>query len=101
MTDPIRLRLAKDPNKSRITNGSGFLPGIDGRSAWVRRARDLVAEHISDLGGLDGVSAAERSITRRVAVLTVELEHLEARFATVGHASPDDLDLYQRTAKSL
>ena len=40
-------------------------------------------------------------ITRRVAVLSVELEHLEARFAAAGSASAVDLDLYQRTANSL
>ena len=91
----------KHPGRSRITNGSSFLPGIDGRSAWIRRAKDLIGEHLSDLGGPDIASAAERSITRRVAVLSVELEHLEARFATAGAASAEDLDLYQRTANSL
>ena len=48
--------------RSRITNGSALLPGVDGRSAWVRRARDLIREHLADLGGFDNVSAAERSI---------------------------------------
>ena len=97
-----RLRVRPDKaGKSRITNGSAFLPGIDGRSAWIRRAKDLIAEHLSDLGGPDNTSAAERSITRRVAVLSVELEHLEARFATAGEASAEDLDLYQRTSNSL
>jgi hypothetical protein len=91
----------KHPGRSRITNGSAFLPGIDGRSAWIRRAKDLIGEHLSDLGGPHNASAAERSITRRVAVLSVELEHLEARFATAGSASAEDLDLYQRTANSL
>jgi hypothetical protein len=96
-----RVRPAKSAGKSRITNGTAFLPGIDGRSAWIRRAKDLISEHVADLGGLENTSAAERSITRRVAVLSVELENLEARFATAGAASPDDLDLYQRTANSL
>ena len=91
----------KHPGKSRITNGSAFLPGIDGRSAWIRRAKDLISEHLADLGGPDNTSAAERSITRRCAVLSVELENLEARFATAGAASAEDLDLYQRTANSL
>src|SRR5262245_2792713 len=91
----------KNAQRSSITNGSKLLAGIDGRSAWVRRAKDLIAEHLSDLGGPDNTSAAERSITRRVAVLSVELEHLEARFATAGSASAEDLDLYQRTANSL
>ena len=96
-----KVDIVKHPGRSRITNGSAFLPGIDGRSAWIRRAKDLIAEHVADLGGPDNTSAAERSIMRRVAVLSVELEHLEARFATAGSASADDLDLYQRTANSL
>jgi hypothetical protein len=91
----------KDRQKSRITNGSALLPGVDGRSPWVRRAKDLISEALADLGGFDNTSAAERSIVRRAATLTVELERLEARFATAGEASADDLDLYQRTAGNL
>jgi hypothetical protein len=48
-----------------------LLPGIDGRSAWVRRAKDIIALHLSDLGGFDNTSAAERSIVRRASTLTV------------------------------
>ena len=91
----------RDPQKSRITNGSALLPGIDGRSPWVRRCKDVIAAHLSDLGGADNTSAAERSIIRRASTLTVELERLEAKFATAGAANPDDLDLYQRTAGNL
>jgi hypothetical protein len=74
---------------------------VDGRSTWVRRLRDLIGLHLSDLGGDDAVSEAERSIVRRAATLTVELERLEADFAVAGEAQPDQLDLYQRTANSL
>ena len=88
-------------SRSRITNGSALLPGVDGRSVWARRCRDVIDLHISDLGGADNVSEAERSIIRRCAALTVELEHLEFLFATAGEATADQLDLYQRTANSL
>jgi hypothetical protein len=74
---------------------------VDGRSTWVRRLRDLMGLHLSDLGGDNAVSEAERSIIRRVATLTVELERMEAGFAVAGEAQPDQLDLYQRTANSL
>ena len=84
-----------------MTNGSALLPGIDGRSAWIRRCKDLIAIHLADLGGANNASAAERSLVRRAAVLTVELERLEAKFARAGQASADDLDLYQRTAGNL
>jgi len=91
----------KDRQRSRITNGSALLPGVDGRSAWIRRCKDIIAAHLSDLGGEANTSAAERSIIRRASVLTVELERLEARFAVAGEANTDDLDLYQRTAGNL
>ena len=79
-----------------------FLPGIDGRSAWIRRAKDLIAEHVAGLGGEDNTSAAERSLVRRASVITAELEFLEARFATAGDgAKPDDLDLYLRGSNNL
>src|SRR5262249_48012789 len=91
----------KNPQKSRITNGSALLPGVDGRSPWVRRCKDIIAAHLSDLGGEDNTSAAERSIIRRASTLTVELERLEAKFATAGEASEYDLDLYQRMTNTL
>jgi hypothetical protein len=91
----------KDRQKSRITNGSALLPGVDGRSPWVRRCKDVIAAHVSDLGGTDNTSAAERSLIRRAAVLTTELERLEVKFALANAASADDLDLYQRTAGNL
>lgn len=88
--------------KSRITNGSALLPGIDGRNAWVRRAKDVIAAHLSDLAGEDNTSVAERSIIRRAAVLTVQLEQLEAKFALAnGEASANELDLYARTSSTL
>jgi hypothetical protein len=92
---------SKKSGRSRITNGSALLPGIDGRSRWVRRAKDVIAAHLSDLGGIDNTSAAERSIIRRASTLTVELERLETKFAKAGEASPDDLEVYQRCANSL
>src|SRR5262249_1784086 len=99
--DRPKVGPVKHPGRSRITNGSAFLPGVETRGPWIRRCKDVIAAHLSDLGGPDNTSAAERSIIRRVGVLTAELEHLEVRFATAGEANADDLDLYQRTANSL
>jgi hypothetical protein len=95
-TDPVPAR-----QRSRIANGSALLPGVDQRSAWVRRAKEIIAAHTNDLGGEDNTSTAERSIIRRASVMTVELERLEAKFATSGAAGDSDLDLYQRTAGNL
>src|SRR5437868_5500197 len=100
------ITVSSSSNQSRVSSRSQvrarqLLPGIDGRSAWTRRCRTLIAAHIADLGGVDNCSAAERSIVRRAAVLTTELERLEAKFALAGEADVADLDLYQRTAGNL
>jgi hypothetical protein len=63
--------------------------------------RDIRALHLSDLGGEDATSAAEQSIIRRAAALTVELERLEMLFAQSGEASDHHLELYQRGANTL
>lgn len=87
--------------RSKVTNGKVLIAGVDGRSPWVRRCKDIIASHLSDLGGAENTSAAERSIIRRASTLTVELERLEAKFAAAEAASDSDLDLYQRTAGNL
>ena len=68
---------------------------------WVRRCKDLIRELVADLGGVDNTSAAERSLVRRAAVLTTELERLETRFAIAGEGNPDELDQYARVAGNL
>ena len=61
----------------------------------------MIREHLADLGGVDNTSAAERSIIRRAATLSVELDRMEAQFAMAGEASPADLECYQRGANTL
>jgi hypothetical protein len=99
--DSSGLGAVHPASRSRISNRAAALPGVDGRSTWVRRLRDLIESHTSDLGGENAISEAERSIIRRIATLTVELERMEVEFAAAGSAEPDQLDLYQRTANSL
>ncbi len=92
----------KSHARSRISNGSSlFGVKVDGRSVWARRLRDLINLHLNELGGENAVSAAKKSIIRRAATLTVELERLEANFALAGQATPQELDLYQRAAGNL
>lgn len=99
--DSASIDAPKSKGRSRISNGSAVLPGVDGRGTWARRLRDLIGLHLSDLGGDDAVSEAEGSIIRRAAALTVELERMEVVFAVAGEASREQIDLYQRTANSL
>jgi hypothetical protein len=87
--------------RSRVGNGHKLINGCDGRGLWVRRLKDLLAEAISDMGGVDNTSAAERHIVRRACVLIVELERLERKFAQAGEASADDLDVYARISGNM
>jgi hypothetical protein len=101
VADSVGIAAQKPSHRSRVTNGTTLLPNVDGRSMWARRMRDLMALHLSDLGGEAAVSAAEKSIIRRAATLTVELERMEERFATEGEADAEALDLYSRTSGNL
>jgi hypothetical protein len=67
----------------------------------MRRLRDVIQLHFADMGHEDSISEAEKSIIRRCATLTVELERLELVFALSDGAKPEQIDLYQRTANSL
>jgi hypothetical protein len=87
--------------RSALTNGSKLLVDVDHRSAWMRRLRDLISGHFSDLGGADNLSTAEASIIRRASMLELQMEMLESRFAdNDGVATTDQLLLYQRTASA-
>jgi hypothetical protein len=107
--NPIASRTpkwAKATARSRVTNGKELLPGVDGRSLWARRYRDVLTLHLSDLGGEDNISEAEKTLARRAACLVVELELMEVRFATGDEPDTEDttanmLDRYQRTANTL
>src|SRR5262245_26079575 len=93
--------LYKPMARSRVTNGRDLLPNIDHRTLRVRRFRDVLALHLSDLGGEDLVSEAEKAIVRRAACLIVELEQLERRFALNGCASSAELSEYGRASNTL
>jgi hypothetical protein len=97
----MKTRPAKPTTRTRVTNGHELLPDVDGRSLWVRRFRDVNALHLSDRGGEDNCSEAEKAIAKRVACLIVELEQMERRFATNGGGQPCELDQYQRLCNTL
>jgi len=86
---------------SRVTNGATLAAVADGRGAWARRLRDLIAEHTSDLGGAAQLSEARRQLVRRAATIEVALEQFDAKFAQAEEASIADLDAYQRAAGNL
>jgi len=92
---------SKLTGRSKITNGTHLLPRVDGRSIWARRLRDLITLHVNDYGGEGNISEAQRSLIRRAACLTTELELLEVQFATNGGAKTWQLDKYGRAANTL
>ena len=94
---PARKSLAR----SRVTNGNKLGAGMDGRLVWARRLRDLIDAYTSDLGEAEDLSQMKRSLIRRAATLTVELERAEASFAEAGKADEAALSAYQTTANSL
>lgn len=86
--------------RSRVRNGrSLFAEGGDGRTAWSRRFRDLIAAHTADLGGEP--SEAQASLIRRASALEVQLEQLEADWTSGAAASAADLDTYSRLSNTL
>jgi hypothetical protein len=62
----------------------------------------LTASLTSDLGGNGQLSEAERQLIRRAAMLSLQAELIEARWAkNGGEASDKSLDSYQRTTGAL
>lgn len=84
---------------SKVTNGSKlFLPGVDGRSAVARRARDIFDAICSDLGGHDRLSEAQTQLVRRAAMISIQCEQLEA-IAAAGREI--DLDVFGKLTDRL
>jgi hypothetical protein len=72
--------MAETSHRRRLRQTPALRAGVDSCSPWVRRCKDIIRAHLVDLGGEDA-SAAERSIIRRAAVLTTELERLEVKLS--------------------
>jgi hypothetical protein len=69
---------ARQPRqRSAVTNGRKLLLNGDGNSAYARRYRDLLDNHVAELGGAAVLSAAQLSLCRRAASIEVMLEEQE------------------------
>jgi hypothetical protein len=83
-------------------NSSADLIAHNHRLGWARRLKDLLSDHIADLGGNDVVSHSERMLVNRASMLALQLEMLEKRFAeNDGVGSNEDLQVYQRLVNTL
>jgi hypothetical protein len=71
----------------------------------MRRLKDIVSAHHSDLGdpACNGVlSEGQKALLRRAAMLQIECEMLDTKFAKAdGAASAADIDLYGRSSSHL
>jgi hypothetical protein len=82
--------------RSAVTNNRRMFVEGDGNSAWSRRFRDLVAGHVSDLGGKDMLSETQLSLVRRASAIECELEQMEGKLSK---GEQVDLDLFTRTRR--
>jgi hypothetical protein len=85
-------------NRSAVSNGKRLFVEGDGRSPWSRRYYDLIALHVSDLGGRSNLSEAQLALIKRAATLEVELEQMEGRLS-LGQSI--DLDVFGRATGNL
>jgi hypothetical protein len=67
---------AKPTHRSRVTNGSEILPGIDGRSGQARRYRDILSALREHMGGNPTIT--QEIAARRLATLAAWAEEQEA-----------------------
>ena len=65
--------------RSRVTNGADILPNTDGRSAVVRRFRDITSAILNDQP--EHCSEARLQLVRRFAAAACLAELMEARLA--------------------
>jgi hypothetical protein len=71
-------------SRSRLSNGRGILPNVDGRSPVARRYRDIAYALASDQGGSEHLSEARTQLIRRFAAAAVIAEQREATLANGG-----------------
>ena len=77
-TSPNRQRSGAEistTNRSKVTNGTRLLIGVDGRSPTARRFRDLVHAYEAEF---ESVTEVDRNLIRQAALLALKSEQLQA-----------------------
>jgi hypothetical protein len=97
---PPRQRAAdaKAYGRTKISNGSAVIAGVRQSVGYVRRFKELLADYSEDM---PQATTADRALIKRAAIIEIELERLETRFASAGAASQRNLDLYVRMTGNL
>jgi hypothetical protein len=98
-----KVALTKSRVRSMISNGSCLLsPEIDQRGPLVRRLRDLINDHASDLGGMDNISSSERALVHRASMIVLLTETIETKFILSNlKIKPYELADYVKTVGAL
>src|SRR5215217_6914580 len=86
-------------NRSRVTNGTRLLEGVDGRSPTARRYKDLIDSFSADLGGAAVLTEADRALVKQAASLTIRAEQLQASIIRGEPVDPDELIRLMNTAR--
>jgi hypothetical protein len=89
---------AKSKGRSRLSNGHLLPRGVDSRSSYARRLRDVHALFLSEC---PDASQAEQAILWAAAVQKADLEAMVAVFATRGHSEPQEAESFDRKANSM
>ena len=94
-----RIKPTSATARSRVSNRSRILPGVDGRSATARRFRDICRSYELEAGG--DVSEVERDLIRQAAGLVVRGEQMQAALIRGEPVNNDELVRISSTAKRL
>ncbi len=93
-TNSVATTRKKPEARSRVSNGNALYLDGDQRTAAARRFRDVLGEIVSDLGGSETLSEAQRQLARRAATLSVQCEALEAQASKSGLLDAETLETY-------
>jgi hypothetical protein len=85
-----RSKMTNDYLRGRVS-ARGLIGEGDGRGAWARRFKDIVAIVIDDCGGFDDMAETKLGLIRRYAAIAVECERQESAMA---RGEPVDMKAY-------
>jgi hypothetical protein len=77
-------------SRSRVSNGSAILPGVNANHILARRFRDIIGQVIADSAGIDQCSEIRLQLIRRFAAAAVLAENLEAKMVNGAEISLSD-----------
>lgn len=75
-------------NRSRVSNGTKLLAGVDGRSPLARRFRDLIRGYTAEF---EVVSDFDKDLIRQAAFLVIKSEDLQTKHLTGGNVDSDEI----------